>query len=310
MDSLDDLTPGRLVRLSAAVQRLVAPNASLMTGPGTNTYVLGSPPCAVLDPGPDDDAHLTRLREAVPQLRFVFVTHTHRDHSCGASALARQTGALVVGLPPPADGLQDLSCVADVEPAHDAVFELGNGQEPRPADASETRRDIQPVQPIRLRAIHTPGHASNHVCFLLEEEGLLFSGDHVLDGVTPVILAPDGDMAAYLDSLSRLKGYGLQAIAPGHGRVLRDPVAVIDGVIAHRARREAKVVAVLSEVGRGATDDLLARVYDDVRPELLPIARASLEAHLIKLVKEGRATNQNGIWATRRAAVENMGAVR
>jgi glyoxylase-like metal-dependent hydrolase (beta-lactamase superfamily II) len=125
-----------------------------------------------------------------------------------------------------------------------------------------------------------------------------------------VILAPDGDMAAYLDSLSRLKGYGLQAIAPGHGRVLRDPVAVIDGVIAHRARREAKVVAVLSEVGRSGTDDLLPRVYDDVRPELLPIARASLEAHLIKLLKEGRATNQNGIWAARRAAVEDMGAVR
>ncbi len=102
----------------------------------------------------------------------------------------------------------------------------------------------------RLRAIHTPGHASNHVCFLLEEEGLLFSGDHVLDGVTPVILPPDGDMAAYLHSLELLKGYQPRAIAPGHGRVLTDPVRVIDGIVAHRARREAKVVAVLARHGR------------------------------------------------------------
>src|SRR5262245_33178512 len=128
MESLDDLQPGRLVRLSARVQRLVAPNASLMTGPGTNSYVLGSPAVAVLDPGPDDPAHLAKLRAAAPDLRFVFVTHTHRDHSCGARALADATGAQIVGLPPPADGLQDMSCVPTVEARHDSVFEI-NGRE-------------------------------------------------------------------------------------------------------------------------------------------------------------------------------------
>src|SRR5688572_30268512 len=125
MHSPDDLQPGRRARISRTVQRLVAPNASLMTGPGTNSYVLGDPPIAVLDPGPDDGTHITRLRAAVPRLRFVFVTHTHRDHSCGARALAQATGAAIVGLPPPADGLQDMTCLPSVEATHDLVIELG-----------------------------------------------------------------------------------------------------------------------------------------------------------------------------------------
>src|SRR5262249_45508307 len=141
------------------------------------------------------------------------------------------------------DGLQDMSCVPSIEARHDTVFEL-NGRDGH-ADAAEAAgHAIQSPDRTRLRAIHTPGHASNHVCFLLEEEGLLFSGDHVLDGVTPVILPPDGDMAAYLDSLALLKRYRPRAIAPGHGRVLDEPLRVIDGVVAHRGRREAKVLAV------------------------------------------------------------------
>jgi glyoxylase-like metal-dependent hydrolase (beta-lactamase superfamily II) len=303
MNPSDELQPGRLVRIGPTVQRLVAPNASLMTGPGTNSYVIGEG--AVLDPGPDDPAHLTRLRESAPHLRYVFVTHTHRDHSCGARALATQTGAAIVGLPPPADGLQDMSCVPDIEARHDTVFELeadgiaNSGHAPRRADAAAAERAIHASNPVRLRVIHTPGHASNHVCYLLtegREEGLLFSGDHVLEGVTPVILPPDGDMAQYLDSLERLKGYGLRAIAPGHGHVIDNPVAAINAVIAHRGRREAKVLAVLSAEGRGALDELLPRVYDDVKPELLPIARKSLEAHLIKLRREGRAGLDGDSW--------------
>jgi glyoxylase-like metal-dependent hydrolase (beta-lactamase superfamily II) len=295
----EDLQPGRLVRLSPRVQRLVASNASLMTGPGTNSYVLGSPPAAVLDPGPDDPEHLGRLRAAAPSLRFVFVTHTHRDHSCGAQALADATGAQVVGLPPPLDGLQDMSCVPAIEARHDGVFAInGHGGHAGPAEAGG--HAIQSPDSTRLRAIHTPGHASNHVCFLLEEEGLLFSGDHVLDGVTPVILPPDGDMAAYLHSLELLKSYRPRAIAPGHGRVLTDPIRVIDGIVAHRGRREAKVLAVLGGVRQGVLDELLPKVYDDVRPELLPIARYSLEAHLIKLEREGRAMRAaGGIWSLR-----------
>src|SRR5262249_32464283 len=159
----------------------------------------------------------------------------------GACSLAAKTGAPIVGLPAPKDGRQDLSCLPDVQPAHDQVFDLGaSGTDAPRADSGK-----QGSSASRLRAIHTPGHASNHGCYLLEGEGLLFSGDHVLDGVTPVILAPDGDMGAYLDALRRLKGYALRAIAPGHGDVLDDPIGVIDRVIAHRGRREAKVLAVL-----------------------------------------------------------------
>jgi len=330
------------VRIAPAVLRLVAPNASLMTGPGTNSYVLGDPPVAVLDPGPDDPEHLARLRAAVPRLRFVFVTHTHRDHSCGARALASATGAAIVGLPPPSDGLQDMSCVPTIPALHDTVFGLaaddvagavagdvgdreraargfddtsgGSGRAAGSGDSAAAGHAIQAPKSSQLRVIHTPGHASNHVCYLLEEEGLLFSGDHVLDGVTPVILPPDGDMSDYLDSLARLKRYHPRAIAPGHGRVLADPIGVIDRIIAHRARREAKVLAVLNAVGQGSLDELLPRVYDDVRAELLPIARYSLEAHLIKLQREGQAevaaSVEGGVWVSRVRADAAPPAVR
>jgi glyoxylase-like metal-dependent hydrolase (beta-lactamase superfamily II) len=288
-----DLTPGQLMRIAPGVQRLVAPNASLMTGPGTNSYVIGDPPVAVLDPGPDDETHINLLRQAVPHPCFIFVTHTHRDHSSGACSLAGATGAPIVGLPPPDDGRQDVTCVPDVHPANDEVFTLERG---RGSDAAPGNSDKQAPGATQLRAIHTPGHASNHVCFLLEDSLLLFSGDHVLDGVTPVILPPDGDMAAYIQSLQRLKTYGPKAIAPGHGGVLSDPLGSIDYVIAHRMKREAKVLAVLNGMGRGTLDELLLQVYDDVRPELLRIARLSLEAHLIKLAHEGRAGRDHDSW--------------
>ncbi len=273
---MNDLEPGRLVRIGATVQRVVAPNPSMRTGPGTNSYLIGNPPRAALDPGPDDPAHLATLQRAAPSLRWVFVTHTHSDHSTGARALATATGARIVGLPPPDDGRQDESCIPDIRPEHDEMYEMGGGS--------------------TLRAIHTPGHASNHVCYLLEHDGILFSGDHVLDGVTPVILAPDGDMAAYLESLRRLRGYPLRAIAPGHGRVLANPIAVIDAVLAHRRRREEKVVAALEAAGSASLEALLLRVYDDVKPELHGFAKLSLEAHLIKLRGEGRCRKDGESW--------------
>jgi glyoxylase-like metal-dependent hydrolase (beta-lactamase superfamily II) len=264
------------VLIAPGVRRVVAPNASAMTGPGTNSYLLGEPPRAVLDPGPGIATHVDRLAALAPQANRVFVTHTHRDHSPAATPLARQLGAELLGRPPPNDGRQDTTFAPSVV--------VGDG------DRFALQSDMT------LHALATPGHASNHVCYWLEEQGLLFSGDHILDGVTPVILAPDGDMAHYLHSLARLRALPLANIAPGHGRVLMEPAAVIDGIVAHRARREHKVLASLARVRAATTDDLLPVVYSDVRRELYTFARCSLEAHLIKLALEGVCRRDGDVW--------------
>lgn len=272
---VEGLEPGVPRRLARGVWRIVAPNASAMTGPGTNTYVLGDPPCAVLDPGPDDPAHLAAILALVPRPELVLVTHTHRDHSPLAATLAMHGAVRRIGRPPPADGRQDLSFVPTEQPRRDQLFEVGG---------------------LRLRAIDTPGHASNHVCWLLEDEGLLFTGDHLLDGVTPVILAPDGDMGDYLDALARLRGYALSRLAPGHGRVLESPYELIDQVVAHRLRREAMVADALARAGAAGLDELVAEVYRGLGAELLRFARLSLLAHLIKLERDGRATRDGERW--------------
>ena len=272
---MSEFEPGRLVRVAPGVQRLVAPNPSLMTGPGTNTYLLGEPVTAVIDPGPLDEAHLGLIARTAPRLELILVTHTHPDHSRGAMRLAELTGAQLVGRAPPPDGHQDRSFRPDIEPAR---FEHA-----APACGE-------------LCAVDTPGHASNHVCYLLRPAGLLFSGDHVLDGVTPVIAPPDGDMAQYMGSLRHLEQLALRAIAPGHGRVLERPLEVIAGIIRHREHREAKVLGALRQRGRASIDELLAPVYADVRPELHALARQSLEAHLIKLAHDGRCDREGITW--------------
>ncbi|MGE0581944.1 MAG: MBL fold metallo-hydrolase [Steroidobacteraceae bacterium] len=264
--------------IAPGVARLLAPNASMMTGPGTNTWLLGDPPVAVLDPGPDIPSHVAAILAAAPRLETIFVTHTHRDHSPAASTLKARTGARLVGRPAPHDGLQDERFVPDAIPVRDEVFAAGG---------------------LRLRAIDTPGHASNHVCWLLEDEGLLFSGDHILEGVTPVILVPDGNLSAYLEALERLKRYPLRAIAPGHGRVIGEPLREIDRVIAHRQAREAKVRSALAARGSATLDELLAPVYDDVPADRHALARMTLEAHLIKLEREGRAARDGAVWYAR-----------
>jgi len=261
--------------IAPGVARVLAPNPSMMTGPGTNTWLLGDPPVAVLDPGPDIPSHVEAILAAAPRLETIFVTHTHRDHSPAATTLKARSGARLVGRAPPRDGLQDERFVPDAVPARDEIFAAGG---------------------LRLRAIDTPGHASNHVCWLLEGDGLLFSGDHVLEGVTPVILVPDGDLAAYLDALERLRHYPLRAIAPGHGRLIGEPLREIDRVIAHRLAREAKIVAALAARGAATLDELLVPVYADVPADRHALARMTLEAHLIKLEREGRAARDGTLW--------------
>jgi glyoxylase-like metal-dependent hydrolase (beta-lactamase superfamily II) len=259
-----------------AVRRIVAPNAGLMTGPGTNTYLLGIREVAVLDPGPDDDAHLDAiLGAAAAPIRWILTTHTHRDHSPLASRLAARTGARVIGMPPPADGRQDETFQPQQVPRDGERLSLGDSE---------------------LTAIHTPGHASNCVCYLMAKERLLFTGDHVLEGVSPVILPPDGDMTAYLHSLEKLLAADFEYIAPGHGAVMAQGKRVVEVLRAHRRSRENKVLRALAALSPATLDGLTPPVYDDVPPDRHAWARLTLEAHLIKLERDGRVLRDGALW--------------
>jgi glyoxylase-like metal-dependent hydrolase (beta-lactamase superfamily II) len=264
------------VDIAPGIRRIVARNPGPLTGPGTNTWLVGEAEVAVIDPGPADPAHVDAIVAAGGgRIAWILATHTHRDHSPACGLLRERTGAMVVGRRAPDDGRQDRRFQPDVEPADGERILL----EGRP-----------------LRCIATPGHASNHVCYLDEAAGVLFTGDHVLGHVTPVILPPDGDMGDYLDSLARLRALPLTRIAPGHGPVLESPAAVIDGIVAHRLRREAKVSASLDPASPATLDDLLPRVYADVDVSLHELARHTLLAHLIRLERRGEALRAPDGW--------------
>ena len=258
------------------MRRLVAPNAGLMTGPGTNTYLLGGRELTVLDPGPDDDAHLAAILQAgTAPIRWIVVTHTHRDHSPLARRLAERTGATLIGMCPPSDGRQDDTFNPQHVPHDGERLVLGD---------------------LELTAILTPGHASNCVCYLLREARLLFTGDHVLEGVSPVILPPDGDMSAYLDSLEKLLAVDFDFIAPGHGAVMPQGRRVVEALRLHRMKREAKVLRAMTNLGAATLDRLTPEVYDDVPADRHGWARLTLEAHLIKLERDGRAARDGALW--------------
>jgi glyoxylase-like metal-dependent hydrolase (beta-lactamase superfamily II) len=275
-----DFIPGCAVPVAAGVRRIVAPNPGRMTGPGTNTYLIGTRELVVLDPGPVADSHLDAIVAAVGGGRVVAiaVTHTHRDHSPGATPLRARLGAPLVGLRARHAAFQDPDFAPDW---------LADDGMALATDAGA------------LIAVATPGHASNHVCWHQPALRLLYSGDHVLGAVSPVILPPDGDMSEYLDSLARLKDLDLAAFAPGHGPLVPDPVATIDALVRHRHAREARVVRALAELGRAPLEALLPIVYADVAGELHAYARYSLEAHLLKLEHDGRARRDGADWQGR-----------
>ncbi|MEP7299227.1 MAG: MBL fold metallo-hydrolase [Burkholderiales bacterium] len=279
-----DIQVGVPVRLSPRVIRVTANNGSMMTGPGTNTYLIGGGAAnewAVIDPGPPDEAHVEAILAAAPgPIRWVFATHTHKDHSPACVPLKARTGAVVHGRVAAHAQWQDASFAPDVHLQGGERFEL-----PGPDG-----------QPSTLHAIHTPGHASNHLCYLLEEEALLFTGDHVMQQSTVVINPPDGDMAAYIASLRELSERELEWLAPGHGFLMSKAQQAMAGIVAHRLRREAKVVAAMRALGPADADALLARVYDDVKPQLLAMAMRSLTAHLHKLRDDGTAREAGGRW--------------
>lgn len=268
---------GRPQALATGLQRIIAPNPGPMTGRGTNTWLVGQDELAVIDPGPAEPAHIDAILAAADgRIRRIFTTHTHPDHSPAARALAAATGAVCIGLPPPADDPhQDYTFV----PAHE------------PEDGESFRgRDFS------LRAIHTPGHVSNHVCYLHEESGLLMTGDHIMQGSTVVIIPPAGDMKAYLESLHKLLALPLRGLAPGHGELILDPADEIRRLIRHRLWREEKLLQVLARQG-GTLEVLVPVVYDDVSPSLHPIAQFSLHAHLLKLQQEQRVHCGQGAWS-------------
>ncbi len=263
--------------LRPGIRRLLAPNPSMMTGPGTNTYLLGEQAIAVLDPGPANDAHIARIIDvAGAPIRWILVTHTHPDHSPAADKLARMTGAAVFGGPAP-DG-----------PHQDQAF--------KPTHACHDGELLGEIDEFELRAIHTPGHASNHFCFWHRKSNWLFTGDHVIDGSTVVIDPPDGNMKQYIESLRRVKRFGCNAIAPGHGDIIEDPERVIDWIIDHRLEREAKVLAALVANPGLTTRELVPHVYKDVDKRLYGLAERSLLAHLEKLEEDGRASRQSSSW--------------
>ena len=280
---MGDIVPGAATRLNDLVVRVTAPNPGVMTGPGTNSYIIGREELALIDPGPESDAHLDALLKAVgSRLKWILCTHTHLDHSPGARALKAATGAQLCGFAAvPSDGRQDTAFAPD--------------RALRDGDCVEGAE-------FRLRAIHTPGHASNHLCYLLEERKLLFTGDHVMQGSTVVISPPDGDMQAYLNSLERLLTLELAAIAPGHGHLIESPHEEARRLIAHRLKREQKVIDAFARKNPATLDELLPIVYSDTPARLHPVARRSLHAHLIKLEREERVAQKEGAWLLEDAA--------
>ena len=271
------------VPLLKNLQRLTAPNPGVMTGPGTNSYLVGDPHTGyiAIDPGPADPAHLERLwRAAGGDIRLIVCTHSHPDHSPGAQPLQAlcQPQPPILGLPSAPTARENSRFIPDRLLQNRELLTLtGQGLE---ADLTHT-----------LMVIHTPGHAANHLCLLLLEDGLLFSGDHILNGSTTVIDPPDGDMSAYLDSLDRLadacEQHSIDFILPAHGYAIGGAGGVASAAIAHlkahRLKREAKILAVMQAHPEGTPDDWVAHAYDDVPPRMWPVAKRSLLAHVARI---------------------------
>ncbi len=258
--------------LSPYIRRIVADNPGAMTGPGTNTYLVGIDEIAVIDPGPDTARHLDAIAGCGgDRIRWILLTHTHPDHAPGAAALRDRTGAEI--------------CAFDV-------------RDDIPVDRTLADGDFIEATEFRIRAIHTPGHASNHLCYLLEEERTLFSGDHIMEGSTVVIAPPDGDMAAYLESLEKVRIKRMKAIAPGHGHFITEPLQKIDEYVAHRLEREAQILAVVAAAGTTTIEAIVAELYPGLIEELVPRAAQSVHAHLLKSASEGNVSGDDpdGEW--------------
>ncbi|MSO37187.1 MAG: MBL fold metallo-hydrolase [Acidimicrobiia bacterium] len=269
------MTPEIPSALSPLVRRIVASNPSAMTGPGTNTYLVGVDEVAVIDPGPDDKLHIDAIIGAATaeRVRWVLLTHTHPDHSPGTARLVAATGAEVL-----AYSKRDSSAKVDRA--------IGDG-------------DVVNGTEFSIDVLHTPGHVSNHLCFLLTEERFLFTGDTILDGMYSVVArSTGGDMAEYMATLERLRKKRLSRIAPGHGEVIEAPRERIDDYLRHRREREAQILKLIRREGPVRIKAIVANIYVDTPAALLDVAARQVHAHLIKLRSENLVTGRDArsVW--------------
>ncbi|MES2362991.1 MAG: MBL fold metallo-hydrolase [Pseudomonadota bacterium] len=271
------------VALLKNVMRLTAPNPGVMTGPGTNSYLVGDADTGyiAIDPGPLDSDHLARLHAAAGgDIRMIVCTHSHPDHSPGAKPLQALCAAggkakpPILGLPSQATARADSAFTPDRALQNQELLALVS----KGPEGEKTHT---------LKVMHTPGHAANHLCLVLLEDGLLFSGDHILNGSTTIVNPPDGAMTAYLDSLDQLSAacdaHGIGFILPAHGYVLGEAKTAIAQLKNHRLKREAKVLAVMQANPQGTLDDWVPLAYDDVEERIWPIAKRSLLAHVERI---------------------------
>jgi glyoxylase-like metal-dependent hydrolase (beta-lactamase superfamily II) len=279
---------GQCERLEPLVRRVLAPNGSPFTFTGTQTYLVGTDEgLAVIDPGPDTPEHLAALLTAVGAAPVVAIacTHTHRDHSPGATPVAKATGAPVIGCAPLA--------LEDAGPRADAPFDTEYRADRVLADGGSIRGPGW-----TLTAVATPGHTSNHLCFALAESEALFTGDHVMGWSTTVVAPPDGDMAAYMASLERLHDREDRIYYPAHGPPVTRPRQWVRSMIGHRRQRERQVLGLLAERPQ-AIPELVPVMYKAVAEHLWPAAGQSVLAHLIDLERRGRVERSGETWAIR-----------
>jgi glyoxylase-like metal-dependent hydrolase (beta-lactamase superfamily II) len=272
-----DFAYGRCDQVSPLIRRVIAQNPGPFTFTGTGTYIVGRGEVAVIDPGPDLPAHLEALQQALAgeTVKAIIVTHDHLDHAPLAGALAAVTGAPVLGCRP--------STAADED---DIRVEEGRDYRYAP------QRILQDGERIEgpgwtLRAITTPGHTSNHICYALEEERALFSGDHVMGWSTTVVTPPDGDMGDYYASLERIQAEGFATLWPTHGPPVTDPAPFIEAYRDHRLQREAQILEQLAG-GHRKIGEMVPIMYAAVDTRLHPAASRSVLAHLVHLVRTGK----------------------
>lgn len=281
------LKPGLAERLTPRIIRIIAPNPGPFTYTGSGAYLLtGDDETVVIDPGPDDPGHIARIVDAaLSPIRTILITHTHRDHCGGADRLKALTGAVTCGFGP------HPTCADEAPPALDEGADLGFRPDRLLADG-----DTLPIRGLTITAVHTPGHIGNHLCFALDEEEALFTGDHIMGWATTVVAPPDGDMTAYMESLEKLLGRTDRIYYPTHGAPITEPRAFTLAVREHRRMRDRAILDALAEGPRDAMG-LVDEIYVGLAAPLRIAAALNVRAHLEAHVRGGRVTVDDGNYA-------------